>query len=275
MGTLSGGGTQVISIGERCLLGANSGIGISLGDDCVVEAGCYVTAGTKVTTTDMDGKPKVIKAARALRARPTSCSGATRSPARSRQSRGRPGHRAQRRPACELGRVRLDAWSSRLGHAHPRGRRRRRLRDAAAGGRPDPGPRGMQRGGGRRRVTCPTEQAENAALIAAIGVRRGLPARAVSIALATAYQESKIENLPDGDRDSLGIFQQRPSMGWGTADRSSDPYYAINKFYDELDEGRRLRDDADHRGRPGGPAFRLPRGLRGPRRPTPGRWPRR
>lgn len=48
MGTLSGGGKQVIGIGERCLLGANSGIGISLGDDCVVEAGCYVTAGTKV-----------------------------------------------------------------------------------------------------------------------------------------------------------------------------------------------------------------------------------
>ena len=52
MGTLSGGGTQVVSIGERCLLGANSGIGISLGDDCVVEAGCYVTAGTKVTLPD-------------------------------------------------------------------------------------------------------------------------------------------------------------------------------------------------------------------------------
>jgi 2,3,4,5-tetrahydropyridine-2-carboxylate N-succinyltransferase len=48
MGTLSGGGTQVISIGRRSLLGANAGIGISLGDDCVVEAGCYVTAGTKV-----------------------------------------------------------------------------------------------------------------------------------------------------------------------------------------------------------------------------------
>jgi 2,3,4,5-tetrahydropyridine-2-carboxylate N-succinyltransferase len=48
MGTLSGGGTEVVSVGERCLLGANSGIGISLGDDCVVEAGCYVTAGTKV-----------------------------------------------------------------------------------------------------------------------------------------------------------------------------------------------------------------------------------
>jgi 2,3,4,5-tetrahydropyridine-2-carboxylate N-succinyltransferase len=62
MGTLSGGGKEVISVGERCLLGANSGIGISLGDDCVVEAGCYVTAGTKVTVLDMDSKPKVIKA---------------------------------------------------------------------------------------------------------------------------------------------------------------------------------------------------------------------
>jgi 2,3,4,5-tetrahydropyridine-2-carboxylate N-succinyltransferase len=49
MGTLSGGGTEVISIGDRCLLGANAGIGIALGDDCVVEAGLYVTAATKVT----------------------------------------------------------------------------------------------------------------------------------------------------------------------------------------------------------------------------------
>jgi 2,3,4,5-tetrahydropyridine-2-carboxylate N-succinyltransferase len=49
MGTLSGGGTEVISVGERCLIGANAGIGISLGDDCVVEAGLYVTAGTKLT----------------------------------------------------------------------------------------------------------------------------------------------------------------------------------------------------------------------------------
>ena len=62
MGTLSGGGKEVISIGERCLLGANAGIGISLGDDCVVEAGCYVTAGTKVTIKDIDSKPKVVKA---------------------------------------------------------------------------------------------------------------------------------------------------------------------------------------------------------------------
>jgi 2,3,4,5-tetrahydropyridine-2,6-dicarboxylate N-succinyltransferase len=52
MGTLSGGGTEVISVGERCLLGANSGLGISLGDDCVIEAGLYLTAGTIVTLTD-------------------------------------------------------------------------------------------------------------------------------------------------------------------------------------------------------------------------------
>ena len=58
MGTLSGGGTEVVSIGERCLLGANSGLGISLGDECVVEAGLYVTAGTRVTMPDGD----VVKA---------------------------------------------------------------------------------------------------------------------------------------------------------------------------------------------------------------------
>jgi len=58
MGTLSGGGTEVISIGERCLLGANAGLGIALGDDCVVEAGLYLTAGTKVTLPSGD----VVKA---------------------------------------------------------------------------------------------------------------------------------------------------------------------------------------------------------------------
>ena len=62
MGTLSGGGTQVVSVGRRCLIGANAGIGISLGDDCVVEAGCYVTAGTKVTVTGADGSTQVVKA---------------------------------------------------------------------------------------------------------------------------------------------------------------------------------------------------------------------
>lgn len=87
-----------------------------------------------------------------------------------------------------------------------------------------------------RRVPLSTEQAENAALIAAIGVSRGLPARAVSIALATAYQESKIVNIDYGDRDSLGLFQQRPSQGWGTTAQVRDRYYAINAFYDALEK---------------------------------------
>jgi len=62
MGTLSGGNKAVISIGERCLLGANSGIGISLGDDCTIEAGLYVTAGTKVTLLIKEGEEKIVKA---------------------------------------------------------------------------------------------------------------------------------------------------------------------------------------------------------------------
>lgn len=62
MGTLSGGGQEVISIGQRCLLGANAGIGISLGDDCVVEAGLYVTAGTKLSLIQ-GGEAKSVKAA--------------------------------------------------------------------------------------------------------------------------------------------------------------------------------------------------------------------
>ena len=63
MGTLSGGGKEVISIGQRCLLGANSGIGISLGDDCVVEAGLYVTAGTKILAIG-SAEGKEVKASR-------------------------------------------------------------------------------------------------------------------------------------------------------------------------------------------------------------------
>jgi hypothetical protein len=83
-------------------------------------------------------------------------------------------------------------------------------------------------------ATLDPEQAQNAALIAAIAVRRGLPARAVTIALATAYQESKLYNLDYGDRDSLGLFQQRPSQGWGTRAQITDPVYAIGRFYDAL-----------------------------------------
>ncbi|WP_215815586.1 hypothetical protein ABFU82_02155 [Nocardioides sp. WV_118_6] len=80
------------------------------------------------------------------------------------------------------------------------------------------------------------EQAENASLIAAIAVRRGLPARATSIALATAYQESKLRNIDYGDRDSIGLFQQRPSQGWGTRKQILDPTYSANAFFDALVE---------------------------------------
>jgi hypothetical protein len=101
---------------------------------------------------------------------------------------------------------------------------------------PLPDPPGCTATVGGRTVDLSPDQAENASLIAAIGVRRGLPARAVSIALATAYQESKIRNLTHGDRDSIGIFQQRPSQGWGTVSQISDEHYAINAFYDALEK---------------------------------------
>ncbi|HOA88447.1 MAG TPA: hypothetical protein PKG79_03665 [Propioniciclava tarda] len=74
-------------------------------------------------------------------------------------------------------------------------------------------------------------QARNAAIIAGVAGRRGLPTQAVTIALATAYQESGIRNLDYGDRDSLGLFQQRPSQGWGTAAQVQDAYYSSNAFY--------------------------------------------
>jgi hypothetical protein len=79
-----------------------------------------------------------------------------------------------------------------------------------------------------------TEQAANAATITATAIRRKLPARAAEIALATALQESKLVNLEYGDRDSVGLFQQRPSQGWGTAGQILDPRYAAGKFYDRL-----------------------------------------
>ena len=99
------------------------------------------------------------------------------------------------------------------------------------GSGPLPDPERCQATAAGRTVVLSSEQAENASLIAAIGVRRGLPARAVSIALATAYQESKIRNLSHGDRDSLGLFQQRPSYGWGTEAEVQDAARATRAFF--------------------------------------------
>ncbi|WP_435835282.1 heavy metal transporter [Streptomyces albus] len=78
------------------------------------------------------------------------------------------------------------------------------------------------------------EQAANAATIAAVASRRGLPEAAVTTALATAMQESHLRNVPHGDRDSVGLFQQRPSQGWGTAAQIQDPVYSAGRFYDHL-----------------------------------------
>ncbi|MFD1659327.1 heavy metal transporter [Streptomyces caeni] len=78
------------------------------------------------------------------------------------------------------------------------------------------------------------EQAVNAATISAVGTSRGMPERAVTIALATALQESGLRNIEHGDRDSLGLFQQRPSQGWGSRKQIMDPTYAAAVFYKHL-----------------------------------------
>ena len=83
-------------------------------------------------------------------------------------------------------------------------------------------------------TTLTREQMHNASIIVAASVERGLPEQAAIVAIATAYQESSLRNLDYGDRDSLGLFQQRPSYGWGTAEEIMDPWYAANRFYEEI-----------------------------------------
>ena len=87
-----------------------------------------------------------------------------------------------------------------------------------------------------RTAEISADQAGNAGIIAAVAVGRGLPGRAATIGIATAIQESKLTNLSGGDRDSIGLFQQRPSQGWGTPAEIRDPVYASNAFYDVLEK---------------------------------------
>ncbi|MCP3820790.1 hypothetical protein NLX86_22640 [Streptomyces sp. A3M-1-3] len=89
-------------------------------------------------------------------------------------------------------------------------------------------------GGGGATYEFSPAQAANAATISAVGTTRGMPERAVTIALATALQESGLRNIDFGDRDSLGLFQQRPSQGWGTPKQIMDPVYSAGIFYDRL-----------------------------------------
>ncbi len=78
------------------------------------------------------------------------------------------------------------------------------------------------------------DQARNAAVIAAVAAKLGLPDHAVTVALATALQESRLLDLPYGDLDSVGLFQQRPSQGWGAPSQLLDPVYASTAFYGRL-----------------------------------------
>ena len=97
-----------------------------------------------------------------------------------------------------------------------------------------PPPPGCKAGTGVQAIDLDPEQAAVAATIAGVAARHRLPRQAVTIALAAALQESKLHNLDYGDRDSIGIFQQRPSEGWGSATELQDPVYATTKFYAAL-----------------------------------------
>ena len=97
-----------------------------------------------------------------------------------------------------------------------------------------PPPPGCQAGIGVHSIDLEPEQAAVAATIAGVAARHELPRQAVTIALAAALQETKLHNLDYGDRDSVGIFQQRPSEGWGSATDLQDPVYATTKFYAAL-----------------------------------------
>ncbi|MFI1023393.1 C40 family peptidase [Streptomyces olivaceus] len=83
-------------------------------------------------------------------------------------------------------------------------------------------------------LDLPAEQVPNAATIVATGLSLNVPEKGQIIALATAMQESRLRNLGYGDRDSLGLFQQRPSQGWGSAQQIRDPAYASEQFYQHL-----------------------------------------
>nr|WP_257909928.1 hypothetical protein [Janibacter limosus] len=146
-------------------------------------------------------------------------------------------------------------------------------------------------------VTFQPDQMHNASTIVLIAVKRGMPARAGSIGIATAIRESKLRNLSYGDRDSVGLFQQRPSRGWGTVEQLQEPVFATNAFYDapvKVDGWQdmvitEIAREVQRSGFPGGlcrprarrPDHRLrherplPRGIRLPARRPDGRRPPR
>ena len=241
MGTLSGGGKQVISIGERCLLGANAGIGISLGDDCVVEAGCYVTAGTKVTLPDRTAsrrwsRPRELSGRR-QRAVPPQLGHRRR---RGGAVAGR-GHRAQRGPARQL----TDGRAATHRDEPPSVRRRwsaRRAWSAASASALL----------ARRRRRCPTPRAARPTVD---GRTVDLDHRAGRERRADRRDRRRARAAGPGGHDRArhgvpGVQAPQPRRT-ATATRSGcsssgrrragaraeqilDPYYATNAFYDAL-----------------------------------------
>jgi hypothetical protein len=122
-----------------------------------------------------------------------------------------------------------------------------------------------------------SDQVTNAAPILTVGHRLGVPPRGWVIALATAMQESSLRNLPGGDRDSIGLFQQRPSQGWGTPRTATRPRLHRRSLLPAPARHTRLAAAVDHRSRPSRPTLSPPRRLRplGDRRPRPRRHPHR
>jgi hypothetical protein len=106
--------------------------------------------------------------------------------------------------------------------------------EVAAHIRPLLAPGGCQVGSGRAAVSLDPQQAAIAATIAGVAHKRAMPPRAVTVAITAGLQESHLHNLRYGDRDSVGIFQQRPSQGWGPARELEDPVYAITRFFGVL-----------------------------------------
>jgi hypothetical protein len=95
-------------------------------------------------------------------------------------------------------------------------------------------PAGCEAGSGRSAIALDADQAAIAATIAGVAHHQAMPRRAVVVAYAAAMQESKLQNLSYGDLDSVGVFQQRPSEGWGPARKLLDPVYASTKFFQAL-----------------------------------------
>ncbi len=96
------------------------------------------------------------------------------------------------------------------------------------------GETGCTAGTGRAAVALDSQQAQIAATIAGVAYRRGMPSRALTVAYATAMQETHLHDPDYGDLDSVGVFQQRPSQGWGPASRLIDPVYASTRFFRAL-----------------------------------------